>query len=96
MIHGIGAETPTQILIFVAAAGSGGTAAGVAVLLAFIVGLILANSLITIGSALGFLSASQNFVVYATVGMVTAVLSLILGVIFLTGTERILPAFFGG
>ena len=39
MLHGIGAETPTQILIFTAAAGAGGKAAGIAVLGAFLVGL---------------------------------------------------------
>ena len=96
MIHGVGAETPTQVLIFIAAAGAGGTAVGVAVLLAFIVGLILSNSVITIGSAAGFLSASRNFAVYAAVGVLTAVFSLILGVLFVFGKESVLPAFFAG
>ncbi len=96
MIHGVGAETPTQILIFIAAQSAGGTAVGVAVLLAFIVGLILSNSIITLGSAFGFLSASRNFAVYAAVGVVTAAFSLILGTIFVLGKESILPAFFAG
>ncbi|MGH2710531.1 MAG: hypothetical protein ACRDH9_04925 [Actinomycetota bacterium] len=96
MIHGVGAETPTQVLIFIAAAGAGGTAVGVAVLLTFIFGLILANSLITFGSAMGFLSASRNFAVYATVGVVTAVFSLVLGTLFVLGKESVLPAFFAG
>lgn len=96
MIHGVGAETPTQVLIFIAAAGAGGTAVGVAVLLAFIVGLVLSNSVITIGSAVGFLSASRNFAVYAAVGVLTAVFSLILGVLFLFGKESLLPSFFAG
>ena len=96
MIHGIGAETPTQVLIFIAAAGAGGTAVGVAVLLAFIVGLVLSNSLITIGSAVGFLSASRNFAVYAAVGVLTAFFSLVLGALFLFGKESVLPAFFAG
>ena len=96
MIHGVGAETPTQVVIFIAAAGAGGTAVGVSVLLAFIVGLVLSNSIITIGSAVGFLSASRNFTVYAAVGVLTAVLSLVLGVLFLIGKESVLPAFFAG
>jgi High-affinity nickel-transport protein len=96
MIHGVGAETPTQVLIFIAAAGAGGTTVGVAVLLAFIVGLVLSNSLITAGSAIGFLSASRNFAVYAAVGVLTAVFSLILGVLFVFGKESLLPAFFAG
>jgi high-affinity nickel-transport protein len=96
MIHGVGAETPTQVLIFIAAAGSGGTAVGIAVLLAFIFGLILANSIITIGSAVGFLSASRNFAVYAAVGVLTAAFSLVLGTLFVLGKESVLPAFFTG
>lgn len=94
MIHGVGAETPTQVLIFIAAAGAGGTAVGVAVLLAFIIGLMLSNSIITVGSAVGFLSASRNFAVYAAVGVITALFSLVLGVLFLLGMESVLPAFF--
>ena len=49
MLHGVGAETPTQILIFTAAAGAGGKAAGIAVLAAFLVGLMTSNSMITVG-----------------------------------------------
>jgi high-affinity nickel-transport protein len=96
MIHGVGAETPTQVLIFLAAAGAGGPLVGVGVLLAFIVGLLASNSLITLGSAYGFLSASRNFAVYATVGLVVALFSLVVGVLFVLGQESVLPAFFGG
>jgi hypothetical protein len=96
MIHGVGAETPTQVLIFLTAAGSGGRAAGVAVLLAFIVGLLGSNSLIAAGSAWGFLRASTNFPIYATVAVLTAVFSLAIGTIFVFGKETFLPALFGG
>ena len=96
MIHGVGAETPTQVLIFVAGAGAGGTGVGIAVLLAFIIGLVLSNSIITVGSAVGFLSASRNFAVYAAVGVLTATFSLVLGTLFLIGKESLLPAFFAG
>jgi hypothetical protein len=68
----------------------------VAVLVAFIVGLLASNSLITLGAAFGFLSASRNFAVYATIGLLTAVFSLVIGVLFLFGQESVLPAFFGG
>ena len=96
MLHGIGAETPTQILIFATAAGVGGTAAGIAVLTAFIVGLVSSNSVITIGSAFGFMNASKNFAVYATVAVVTAVFSLIVGTLLVLGKDTLLPALFGG
>jgi hypothetical protein len=96
MIHGVGAETPTQVLIFLAAAGAGGPGIGVVVLVAFIVGLLASNSLITLGSAYGFLSATRNFAVYAAVGVTVATFSLVLGVLFVLGQESRLPAFFGG
>jgi cytochrome c biogenesis protein CcdA len=96
MIHGVGAETPSQVVIFLAAAGAGGTAVGVLVLIAFLVGLLTSNTLITLGSAFGFLSASRNFAVYATVAVIVGAFSLVLGVVFLLGQESVLPAFFGG
>jgi hypothetical protein len=96
MIHGIGAETPSQVVIFLAAAGAGGTAVGVMVLVAFLVGLLTSNTLITLGSAFGFLSATRNFAVYATVAVIVGAFSLVLGVVFLLGQESVLPAFFGG
>ena len=96
MIHGVGAETPTQVVIFLAAAGAGGPVVGVIVLAAFIVGLLVSNSLITLGSAYGFLSATRNFAVYATVGVIVGLFSLVLGVLFVLGRESVLPGFFGG
>ena len=96
MLHGVGAETPTQILIFTAAAGAGGTAGGVAVLAAFIVGLVVSNSVITLGSTFGFLQASRNFAVYATVAVLAGGVSLVIGVLFVVGKESLLPAFFTG
>ena len=96
MIHGIGAETPTQVLLFLGAAGAGGRGVGVVALVAFIVGLLVSNSIITVGSAFGFLSASRNFGLYATVAVLTAVFSLLIGLLFLFGEESVLPAFFGG
>jgi high-affinity nickel-transport protein len=96
MIHGVGAETPTQVLLFLSAAGAGGRGVGVLALVAFIVGLLVSNSIITVGSAFGFLSASRNFGLYATVAVLTAVFSLLIGLLFLFGRESVLPAFFGG
>ena len=60
-LHGIGAETPTQILLFLAAARAGGTAIGVALLLCFIVGLLASNTVVALTATFGFLRASRNF-----------------------------------
>jgi len=58
VIHGLGAETPTQILLFLMAANLGGTAAGLLGLLMFIVGLLVMNTLMC-GVAAGLFSADR-------------------------------------
>ncbi|HYZ93763.1 MAG TPA: hypothetical protein VFA34_15435 [Actinomycetota bacterium] len=95
-LHGVGAETPTQVLIFLAAAGAGGAWAGVLTLAVFLLGLFVANSALAAASASGYLAASRHFAIYATVSVVTAVASLVLGVSFVLGKDAWLPVFFGG
>jgi high-affinity nickel-transport protein len=95
-LHGVGAETPTQVLIFLAAAGASGAITGVITLAVFLVGLFAANSALAVASASGYLAATKNFAVYATVSVVTALASLVLGTMFVLGREAWLPLFFGG
>jgi hypothetical protein len=96
MVHGIGAETPTQLLIFLTIAGAGGAVAGEILLVTFLIGLLLSNSLITLGSALGYMRASKNWTLYVTVALLTATFSLVIGTIFVVGKTTVLPALFGG
>jgi high-affinity nickel-transport protein len=96
MLHGVGAETPTQVVILAAAAGAGGTASGVAILVAFIVGLLSSNALIGLAGTFGFLSATKSWTAYVAISVVTAVASLLVGTVLLLGGETILPAFFSG
>src|SRR5439155_12144273 len=65
MIHGIGAETPTQVLIFLTAAGAGGKGTGVLLLICFLMGLLTSNSLLALASTFGYLGATRNFRIYA-------------------------------
>lgn len=96
MIHGIGAETPTQLLIFVAAAGAGGRGTGLLLLACFMAGLLSSNTLVALASTFGFLGAARNWKLYLTVSVVTAGFSLVIGTIFLLGRSSFLPALFGG
>jgi High-affinity nickel-transport protein len=96
MVHGIGAETPTQLLIFITIAGAGGAVAGEILLATFLVGLLSSNTLITLGSALGYMRASKNWTLYVTVAVLTASFSLVIGTIFTLGKTTLLPALFGG
>jgi high-affinity nickel permease len=95
-IHGVGAETPTQVVIFLAAASAGGVWAGLAVLFIFVFGLVIANSAITTASVFGFSMASRSQAVQIGFGVFTAAMSIGIGVLFLTGNDAILPAFFAG
>jgi high-affinity nickel-transport protein len=96
MLHGIGAETPTQVLIFLAAAGAGGKLAGVALLVCFIVGLLASNTVVALAGTLWSFGTRRNFALYATVSIITAVGSLVIGTLFLFGQGASLPALFGG
>src|SRR5204863_2312574 len=79
MLHGIGAETPTQVLIFLTAAGAGGKLAGVALLVCFIMGLLVSNTVVALAGTLWSFGTRRNFALYATVSAVTAVGSLVIG-----------------
>ncbi|MDQ3963754.1 MAG: hypothetical protein M3277_07585 [Actinomycetota bacterium] len=96
MIHGVGAETPTQVLLLLAAVGVGGGAAGIAVLVAFLVGLFASNSLVAAASTFGYLNATKSFVVYAAIAVLTGLFSLALGLVLLLAKDAVLPRLFGG
>jgi len=95
-LHGIGAETPTQVLLLAAAASAGGTLPGMLLLGAFLFGLLLSNSLVGLTVALGFLGAGRNFALYATISVLTGVAGTTVGVLLLTGRSNLLPALFAG
>jgi high-affinity nickel-transport protein len=94
MIHGIGAETPTQVLLFLTAAGAGGGMAAVGLLVCFLVGLLTSNTLVALASTYGFLRASTNVGVYLGISVAIGASSLVLGSIFLSGNGGVLPAIF--
>lgn len=96
MLHGVGAETPTQVVVFAAAAGAGGTAAGILVLVCFLAGLLASNTVVALAATFGFLGAARNFGVYAAISVVTALFSLALGTLFVVGQSSGLPVILGG
>lgn len=95
IVHGIGAETPTQLLLFVAAAGAGGQLLGSFLVITFVLGLIVSNSIISILSVLGISKLKEDTSIYLFLAGVTAIFSLIVGTIFLFGKAPILPAILG-
>jgi len=91
LIHGIGAETGTQVLIIATAVGAGSRAMGLTALVAFVFGLLIANSIITIVSTAGFVSTQRRQGIYVAAGVVAALFSLFIGLFFLTDQGAALP-----
>ena len=91
MIHGFGAETGTQTLLLASAAGATSTFTGSFLLLSFVLGLIISNSLVAAFSSFGFVSAAAKRNVYTVLGVTAAVFSLVVGAFFLTGQGTNLP-----
>lgn len=92
VIHGLGAETPSQLLIFLLAANLGGVDKGFLGLGMFLVGLLAMNTLMTASATglFGFSTRAPKFQ-YAITAL-TAAYSLTVGSIFLLGSSASLHA----
>jgi high-affinity nickel-transport protein len=91
MIHGVGAETATQVLLIAAIGGAGSIGLGLPMMLAFIGGLVVANTVIVVVSASGFLASQARRRLYVVIGFVAGAFSLVIGGAFLLGLEGLLP-----
>jgi len=100
MIHGIGAETGTQVLLIAAIGGASTHGLGVPMMVAFIVGLLISNSIVVLITATGFIASRIRERVYVAIGVVAGAFSLVIGTIFLLGLDAQLPSLerwiFGG
>ena len=91
MIHGIGAETGTQVLLIAAVGGAASAGLGVPMLLAFVLGLLISNFAIVVVSSVGFVASQTREMIYVAVGAVAGVFSLVIGTVFLLGLVGVLP-----
>jgi high-affinity nickel-transport protein len=91
MIHGIGAETGTQVLIIAAIGGAAGAGLGIQMLLAFIIGLLVSNTAIVLITATGFVASQLRQQIYVGVGVAAGIFSVVVGSLFLFQAEGVLP-----
>ena len=91
MIHGIGAETGTQVLIIAAIGGASSMGLGIPMMVAFIIGLLISNSAIVVITATGFVASQLRQRIYLVVGAAAGAFSLVVGVLFLLELEGALP-----
>jgi high-affinity nickel permease len=91
VVHGLGAETPSQLMIFLLAANLGGTGKGFIGLAMFIGGLLIMNTVMTASAVglFGFSSRLPRFQIAVTA--LTAIYSLAVGALFLFGSSGLLP-----
>jgi high-affinity nickel-transport protein len=91
MIHGIGAETGSQVLLIAAVGGAASAGLGVPMLFAFVLGLLISNFAIVLLSSVSFVSSQTRESLYVSIGAVAGLFSLFVGTIFLFGLDTVLP-----
>jgi high-affinity nickel-transport protein len=91
MIHGVGAETATQVLLIAAIGGASSQGLGIPMMMAFIVGLLVSNTVVILITSSGFLASQARQRVYLGIGVVAGAFSLVIGAAFLLGVEDLLP-----
>ena len=92
VIHGLGAETPSQLFVFFLAADLGGIGKGFLGLGMFLAGLLVMNTIMTASAAGLFGFSTRMPKVQFAITAVTAAYSLVVGSIFLLGSSGLLPA----
>jgi high-affinity nickel permease len=91
LIHGIGAETGSQALIIAGVGGAASQGLGLGMLLAFVVGLVISNTLIAALASTGFITSTRARPFYVVLGALTGVFSLVIGAYFMLGVGSELP-----
>jgi len=90
-IHGIGAETGSQVLIIAGVGGAASQGIGVGMLLAFVIGLVISNTVIAALASTGFISSTRARPFYLVLDVLTGVFSLVIGAFFTLGIDSGLP-----
>ncbi|MEM7143023.1 MAG: hypothetical protein AAF548_18515 [Actinomycetota bacterium] len=83
VLHGVGIESPTQIAIFVASTAAVGTGAGIALLAAWVVGLVVANGALALVAGWALIDERRAARVHRALAVVVGVSSLALGAFYL-------------
>lgn len=90
MVHGVGAETPTQVLLLATAAGYAGGTNALWLLAAFVTGLFVANTAIALGAA-ATLTERRMPRLYTVLALLTALVSVWVGAAYLLDAPGLLP-----
>ncbi len=90
MLHGIGAETASQLMI-IATVGSSSHQLAMVLLLAFVLGFIVSNAGIAALFSAGILTAVSSRPLHWTIGILASIFSITVGVLYIIGNADRLP-----
>jgi ABC-type nickel/cobalt efflux system permease component RcnA len=90
-LHGVGAETPTQVVLFATAASVAGSAPGLLLLFVFTLGVFVSNTAIALAATAGFLRAEGRFWLYGALAATTGAFSIALGLTYVLGFDVLPP-----
>jgi high-affinity nickel-transport protein len=91
VLHGIGAETGTQAVVLVGASRVASTPAAIAVLGAFVAGIVVTTGFLALCAAVGWKVVTRGSRAFVILTAATALASAVVGVLFLTGNAGSLP-----
>ena len=83
MLHGVGAETPTQMLLFTTAAGLSGATEAIALVALFVAALLVGNTVLAIAAVAGASMGEKVPFLHLTFGWIAAVASISVGTLYL-------------
>jgi high-affinity nickel-transport protein len=89
VVHGIGAETTTQIMIFLLAANLGGVGKGLLGIAMFVIGMLVMNTLMCAAAAGLFRYSRRGPSTFKWVAGLSAAYSILLGAFFLAGPSAV-------
>ena len=93
MIHGIGAETGTQVLLFASVVGSGSLVVGLWLLTAFTIGMTISTLAIAACVSAGLTTSTYFKSVVFILCVLAAIFSFVVGLYFTFGVSILLPSF---
>jgi hypothetical protein len=96
VLHGTGAETPTQVVLFASAAAASSSGGAVMILLAFVGGLVLSDLGVAGVWLSGRLGSARVPYGQLALGILTGVASIGVGAAFISERAAQLPSLFGG
>lgn len=96
VLHGTGAETPTQVVLFAAAVTAGSAASAGLVIAAFVVGLIVSDLVLAMVWVSGRIGCARIPHAQVLLGASTGVASIGVGIAFVLAKSSFLPSLLGG